>query len=724
VEVRAKIARWEQAGGWRGWRALALALLVLAGGVLVVGLVRVQRATSRPSVLLVSIDTLRADHVGAYGATHAETPQLDALAQSGVLFEQAFAPVPLTLPSHATLLTGLEPPRHGVRHNGIYRLGEAETLAERLADAGYRTGAFVGSFVLAAGTGLSQGFDRYDDTMSRQAFSKGVFLERSAEEVTSAALRWFGETDGPTFAWVHYYDPHLEHRAPAPFAERFPERPYDAEIAYVDQQLGRLVEAFRRRFGGESALVLVTADHGESRGEHGESTHGYTLHDGVLRVPLIVSGAGVPAERRVHEVVGVVDVTPTILSLVGLQPLPGADGRDLSANWAEVPEAAAPGARRIYSETLATKLDHGWAPLYSSRSERWRYVRAPRPELYASDDSSAAPENLLSAAHGNASPAVIQVRAEHEQAIDEVLARGVESRRHEIDAATRKALEALGYAISEAPIAESGIDPKDGMIYLARYTEALQAFSEQRHDDAQRLLEEVIEGSPASADAHSMLSRVLSLEGELERARIHARRATALVPARAHYLAMQGMIELQLGATDAAGAAFERARMRDENVAELQVGLLWLAARDGRLSQALAHERRATELGAGGWEIQQWIGSVWASLGQLDRAQQAFESAAGLAPNELQPRADLALLWVRRGDDQRARQALALAGPAVSTPAFRNRLAIAQAQAGHPERAVATFEELLREVPDYRPARNNLASLRRALDARGSPWIR
>ena len=682
------------------------------------GVVRIHRMASRPSVLLVSIDTLRADHVGAYGATDVETPRLDALARSGALFEQAFAPVPLTLPSHATLLTGLEPPSHGVRHNAIYRLGESETLAQRLADAGYRTGAFVGSFVLAAGTGLSQGFGRYDDTMSRQAFSQGVFLERSAEEVTTAALHWFGETDGPIFAWVHYYDPHLEHRAPAPFAERFPERPYDAEIAYVDQQLGKLVDAFRRRFGGESALVVVTADHGESRGEHGESTHGYTLHDGVLRVPLIVSGAGVPAERRVEEVVGVVDVAPTILSLAGLQPIPGADGRDLSAHWGEAPEAAAPAARRIYSETLATKLDHGWAPLYSARSERWRYVRAPRPELYASDDSSAAPENLLSAGHELASQAVVKAREEHERAIDEVLAKGVESQRQEVDIATRKALEALGYAIPEAPIAESGIDPKDGMVYLARYREALQAFAERRHDDARRLLEEVIRDSPASADAHSMLSRVLSLEGELERARVHARRASALVPASSRYLALLGMMELQLGSAGAAGAAFERARMRDENVAELQVGLLWLAARDGRASQALAHERRATELGAGRWEIQQWIGSLWISLGRLDRAQRAFERAAGLAPNESQPRADLALLWVRRGEDQRAQEAMAVAGPAVATAAFRNRLGIAQAQAGDPERAVATFEALLRDAPDFVPARNNLASLQRALVAR------
>lgn len=699
---------------------MALAILLLAAVVLALGVVRARRASERPSVLLVSIDTLRADHVGAYGAAHAQTPGIDALAESGVLFEQAFAPVPLTLPSHATLLTGLEPPRHGVRHNGIHRLGEVDTLAQRLAGAGYRTGAFVGSFVLSAGTGLSRGFARYDDTMSRQSFSQGVFLERSAEEVTEAALRWLREAEGPTFAWVHYYDPHLEHRAPAEFSERFPERPYDAEIAYVDQQLGRLVEAFRRRFGEERALVVVTADHGESRGEHGEQTHGYTLHDGVLRVPLLVSGGAAPAGRRIGEVVGVVDVAPTILSLLGLPPLREADGRDLAALWAETAAGVASDERKIYAETLATRLDHGWAPLYSARSEAWRYVRAPRPELYASGSPAAEPENLLDPGRGRVSDASDRARAEHERAIDAVLARGIESPRQEIDATTRGALEALGYAVSDAPVAETGLDPKDGMVLLERYNEALQAFAERRYGAARAELEAVLEASPASADAHSMLSRVLSLQGQLEAARVHARRASGLVPGSARYLALLGMLELQMGAADAAAASFERARLRDDEIAELQVGLLWLAARDGRSSEARTHEARAVELGAGRWEIQQWIGTIWVSLGNLDRAQRAFERAAELAPDEPQPRADLALLWVRRGDDERAREALAQAGPAATTPAFRNRLAIAHAQSGHPDRAIVVFEDLLREAPDYAPARNNLASLRRALEARSA----
>ena len=718
VEVRAKIAGAGVGSPRRRWLKESLALFLLSAVGLVAGVATTRRAPEQPSVLLVSIDTLRADHVGVYGASSAETPHLDALGASGVVFEQAFAPVPLTLPSHTSLLTGLLPPRHGVRHNGLFRVGEVETLAARLSAEGYRTGAFVASMVLASQTGLARGFDTYDDTMSRQAFSAGVFLERSAREVTDAALRWLEAVEGKHFIWVHYYDPHQEHRAPAEIAARFPERPYDAEIAYVDRELGRLVEAFRRSAGRTTPLVIVTADHGESLGEHGESTHGYTLHDGVLRVPLIVSGATVPAGRRIRQLASLTDVAPTLLAILGLGPLRDVDGRDLTGAWASdpVPEASAP--REIYAETLATRIDHGWAPLYSSRSPDWRYVRAPRPELYAHDVGADASVNLLEAEPGQASDALVQVVAEHDRAIRNVLATEIAGERHELDEETRGALVALGYAVPARTVAESGLDPKDGMVTLALYTEAVRSFAQLRYDTAQRLFEEVLAASPASADAHSMLSRTLIHRGELDRALFHARTATALVPGSARYLALLGMLELQLGNPNAAEASFERAAVHDSNVAELQVGLMWLAARAGRLAKAERHEARAGELGAGRWEIQQWIGTLWISLDRLAEAHAAFQRAAELAPEQQQPQADLALLWVRMGEDERAREALQRAGAASQTLAFRNRLAIAHVAGGDAERAIAIFEGVLRETPDYTPARNNLVSLRRALESR------
>ena len=200
----------------------------------------------RPNVVLVTIDTLRADHVGAYGAPTDATPVLDGLAARGIRFETVIAPTPITLPSHASLFTGVQPPRHGVRHNGIFRLDDAlPTLAEQFRAAGYATGAVVGAVVLRERYGLGRGFDHYDDRVGTRKSGEAGFLERSASEVTDAALDWFAERDaGPYFLWVHYYDPHLDHRAPAAFAERFPESGYAAEVAYVDAELGRARHLF------------------------------------------------------------------------------------------------------------------------------------------------------------------------------------------------------------------------------------------------------------------------------------------------------------------------------------------------------------------------------------------------------------------------------------------------------------------------------------------------
>ncbi|MFP3940102.1 MAG: sulfatase, partial [Thermoanaerobaculia bacterium] len=247
------------------------------------------------NLLLVTLDTTRADHLGAYGDAGAETPNLDRLAAGGLRFTDAVTPVPMTLPAHATLLTGLDPPGHGVRINGRFVLGqEHETLAEALRRAGYETAAFVSSFVLDRRFGLAQGFDRYDarlETTRAAAFAPQT--ERSAEAVTDAAVEWLegrraaGGEGRPVFLWVHYFDPHDPYEPPEPFASRFADRPYAGEIAYVDRELGRLLASLERTGLAGRTVVVATADHGESLGEHGERYHSRTLYEGAVRVPLI-----------------------------------------------------------------------------------------------------------------------------------------------------------------------------------------------------------------------------------------------------------------------------------------------------------------------------------------------------------------------------------------------------------------------------------------------------
>jgi arylsulfatase A-like enzyme len=331
----------------RIWAALALVAL----------------ACGRPPerVVLISIDTLRADHVGAYGASRAHTPTLDELAARGVRFEHAFSPAPITLPAHASLLTGLEPPQHGVRGNGAFRLPEeALTLAEALRAAGFATAAFVGAFVLDRQYGLAQGFDAYDDRMtSRRAAGATGFAERRADAVVDAALAWLATAPERFFLFVHLYDPHANYDPPPGFRAAFPRHPYAGEIAFADAQLARLLAGIRERWPDDRTLVVATSDHGESLGEHGEATHAYTLYDATQRVPLLLAGPGLPRGAVASPVVRLVDVTPTILALAGLDAPPGSPGRDLRGALSGSEHEP----RAAYMETLATQLDFGWSPL-------------------------------------------------------------------------------------------------------------------------------------------------------------------------------------------------------------------------------------------------------------------------------------------------------------------------------------------------------------------------
>jgi arylsulfatase A-like enzyme len=361
-------------------RVLLLASLALAGSAC-----RTPMPEPAASVLLVTIDTLRADRVGAYGAGPGRTPQIDALAAQGLVLEDAWAPVPLTLPSHATILSGLEPPHHGVHDNGAYVFpNEPATLATVLAGRGYATGAFVGAYVLDRRFGLARGFAHYDDRIERNAQGASVLeSERRGGEVAAAAEAWIGAQTKPFFAWVHFYDPHAPYDPPSPQREAFAGRAYEGEVAYADASFGRVLAAARAR-AGERLLVAVTADHGEGLGEHGERTHGFFVYGATLRVPLVLAGPGFPPGERRRGIARSADILPTLLARLAVPPPPRLDGVDLLG--ARPNEAY---AESLYPQTL------GWAPLRALRVGSLRYVDAPRPELYDLADDPGETRNRL-----------------------------------------------------------------------------------------------------------------------------------------------------------------------------------------------------------------------------------------------------------------------------------------------------------------------------------------
>lgn len=328
-------------------------------------------------ILIVTLDTTRADYLSAYGSSQVWTPNLDRLAAGGVLFEQAMTVAPLTLPAHCSLFTGLLPPRHGVRDNagGSLTAGH-QTLAEVLQRRGFETAAFVGSVVLHAGRGLAAGFDVYHDGITAGRPAAGG-LQRPADQVVDEAVAWLEGRHGTSFfLWVHLYDPHAPYDPPEPFRTTYGDDLYAGEIAFADAQIGRLLDVLDRRRLLDRTAVVVAGDHGESLNEHGESGHGIFIYQSVMRVPLIVRVAGV-SPRRVPEVTRLVDVMPTVLELVAA-PTTATDGVSLVA--------AMTGAARsldleAYSESLYPER-LGWSPLRSLRDGRFKLIDAPRPELY------------------------------------------------------------------------------------------------------------------------------------------------------------------------------------------------------------------------------------------------------------------------------------------------------------------------------------------------------
>lgn len=664
---------------------------------------------SRPAperVVLVTIDTLRADHVGAYGSERAKTATLDGLARDGVRFDAALSPVPLTLPSHTTLMTALDPPRHGVRHNSIFVVPpELPTLAERMKASGRATAAFVGALVLHARFGLARGFDVYDDRMGERRSGFIGFAERPADQVVDAALGWLETAPDRFFLWVHFYDPHALYEPPMAYAVTFASAPYDGEIAFTDVQLGRLLRGITERFGPEGTLVAVTADHGESLGEHGEPTHSYSLYDATQRIPLILAGPGLPAGRVVPEVVRLADVAPTLLSLAGLPDLGDVDGRDLLPLMAGSSEPP----RLAYMETLATQLDMGWAPLFALRDATAKAIRAPKPELY---DLVADPKE-----RSNRFAQDPARYASLDEPLGEILARARPLEAPvQLAESERLRLESLGYVVpgpedvARAARGSGGPDPKDEMDVLALMTRAsvliqkgrapeayevlrqagdrgtylsslraLAALAADRPEDAERDVRLAVAESPERGDLHQILGDALLRQGRMEEAQASLERAHALDPELARPILSLGRVAEAKGEVEAAirqyRSALDAARMREESPEAA-----W------RLAAVLLEQGQVAEADR--------------LLASLPKAEADTESAtvrvaqAELAAGRIE--AAVERLEAGRKRHAESRPILLLSGQALE-------------RAGHGEAALSVREKLLVLEPDAAAAKNDVA---------------
>jgi len=579
-------------------KRLLAVVLAVAGAVLVVfALTRLTgrspgpggpptRATSGANLVLVTLDTTRADHLGVYGGDEELTPNLDRLAAEGITFLETQSTAPITLVAHASILSGRYPFNHRIRNNGMFVLpDEVPTLATVLGARGYRTGAFVSAYVLARRYGLDRGFEIYDDDLSRGRHeAANVVPSRRAEVTLEPALEWLSGLDGdePFFCWIHFYDPHAPYDPPEQFRRRHPTDPYSGEIAYMDSVIGQLLDYISSEGLADDTFVAVVGDHGEALGEHGEQTHAVLLHQATLRVPWILSGPRLPRDVKVRVPVSVVDLAPTVCRLLGVAPPDGADGVEVtgiltgdSARYLE---------RSLYAETMLPRFQYGWSPLRSLRGARWHLVSGVREELY---DLRNDPRELIELRDREAATA-----RELAGDLAEIIGRDDDlgnAARTTISQDEMERLQALGYLGAEVGPRLDPPDPRD-LITAHVHTERARGLAAQgRAEDALAELDTMLNLDPQNTSALSLQARLLGQLGRQQEGREVLERLLALEPDSAPAFRQLAQLELVQG-------NFERALELARIGADKRGAFEALAVTEAVALVALGRPGEATEL--------------------------------------------------------------------------------------------------------------------------------
>ena len=617
---------------------------------------RQRPAPGELNIVVVTLDTTRADRLGCYGFAGVETPNIDALAAEGVVFDAATATVPLTFPSHSSIFTGLVPPHHGVRDNGGFFLDDARvTLAERLKAGGWTTGAFVGAWVLESKWGLAQGFDTYSDRfdLSRYKVISLGTVQKPGDEVMDDALRWLESVRSRRFfAWVHLYDPHSPYDPPEPFRSRYPSQPYLGEIAYTDKVVGRLLAWLREASLMDRTLVVLTADHGESLGDHGESTHSYFIYDATTHVPLIVRTPWGWRGRRAIQVSSV-DIMPTVLDLVGMPPEPAIDGQPLAR---ALVDPAAELGHVAYSETYFPRYHFGWQHLRSLRNGKHLYVDAPERELYDLVQDPGETTNIYKAG---------SKRAEGMRASLEELARaGKESGpdRRQLDPDTLQRLAALGYVgnVIDVDPKASLPDPKE-KLKLFQMMNTAKTLAQENGDlaGAVSTMEKVIAEDPGIMDAHLTLGNWLVRLKRPEEAIAAFKRALSLKPDDDIALGNLARILIARGRTQDALDALEvfrtALRVNQKNPQSwYQLATLYLDL--GRKGEAEATFREALVANPKMGAAYNGLGVIAFQQGKLDDARELVGKALELEPRLRTALYNLGRIHEAKGDAAGAEQ--------------------------------------------------------------------
>jgi arylsulfatase A-like enzyme/tetratricopeptide (TPR) repeat protein len=651
-----------------------------------VGRLWAAQGTAKPNVILITLDTTRADHLGCYGSREVRTPVLDGLARRGVLFEQAATAAPLTLPAHATILTGMYPTYHGVRVNGNTALNDGQTtLAEVFAAEGYSCGAFIAAFVVDGRWGLKQGFSLYDDRldMTRSKHIDLGAIQRPGNEVVDSALAWLdGRKDAPFFAWIHLYDPHLPYEPPEPYRAEYggtgPAGLYAGEVAFMDEQIGRLVAWLERTGLDRSTVLVLVGDHGEGLGSHGEGSHGYFIYDYAIHVPLIVVAPlqGLQ-DKRVGCQVGTVDVFPTVLELAGLDRGSEVQGRSL------VPVMFRPRSGRdvaVYAESMAPNIQFGWSPLRLLRTSRYKYIDSPKAELF---DLGADPGETTNVLAGD--PDVARMMKDDLGALVERTSRGAPTpQAANLDKETMERLSALGYVGAPVTAREAAgeagplADPKDKFLVFQKVTSAGELVTADKYAEAVPLLESALAEEPGIPQALLVLSTCYKELGQGEEAK--------------------AMLDLLL-------------KEDPENVQGL-IGLANILLDEGRDDDVLALCKRALSVDERNTQALQFIGEIHMGRLEFDLALPYLELAAEVQAKNDRSRFNLAACLIGLKQYDRAEPLLReVVASSPKWPLAHFNLGLLCEEQGRLEEARAAYAQEVETYPSEFKARFNLGKL-------------
>ncbi|MFP4082875.1 MAG: sulfatase-like hydrolase/transferase [Candidatus Aminicenantes bacterium] len=599
------------------------------------------------NLLIVTIDTLRADHVGIYGCQDVKTPNIDHLGKNGVLFRKAFCPVPLTLPSHCSLFTGTLPLFHGVRDNG-YRLPSAHvTLAEIMRENGYRTAAFVGAFPLDSRFGLEQGFHVYDDRYgSRNVVRDLSFVERKAEEVNRRAMAWLAENrENPFFVWIHYFDPHAPYEPPPPFHQEYEGREYDGEIAYTDKIIGQLHQKLVQWNLLEKTLMVITSDHGEGLGEHKETTHGIFIYDSTLWVPLIFYNPHILPEKRViNHQVSLIDVMPTILDLMELPSGPDIQGRSLKpviCGGEPLPP------KYSYIESVAAMLDRNWAPLQGLRTGEWKYIHAPMAELYDLGRDPGEKNNLV-----EKKPEIVQHLKERLQQIIEDHSSSASSKvlSAEIDRETKEKLMSLGYITGRAVESETEMpDPKTMIEMDNKFNQAIIASETGRLELARQLYREVLQKQPKFIIGYEYAAYNYYKMGKIDQAIRLLEKAVRQNLVQRSLLARLGLYYQEAGNLQKSLEILESLVHKEKDYAEAHNYLGVTYYKTGQLAKAVHSFHEALILDSDYAMAMNNLGNCYLAQKKYDLAREEYKKTISIDPGLSSAHNGLGVVYYRKG---------------------------------------------------------------------------